>query len=137
VLIAGGGLFLSHLRGDNVPDAIASLLIGVLLAVAAFGLARPLADFLIGRSLADAQLQQLHQLFEETPEIGKVLSLRALYTGPEEVVVIAKIRPAPDVTTDALATAIDELVCRTRVALPLVADVFVHLTKEEGTATAR
>ena len=56
LLLAAGGLLASQLTGTNVPDSLASLLIGILLAVTAFGLARPLADFLVGRSLAGDQL---------------------------------------------------------------------------------
>src|SRR5262245_20783243 len=49
--LAAGGLLLSRIWETNVPDSIASLLIGVLLTMTAFGLARPLADFLVGRSI--------------------------------------------------------------------------------------
>ena len=52
LLIAAGGLLLSRITGSGVPDSVASLLIGVLLAVTAFLLARPFADFLVGRSIS-------------------------------------------------------------------------------------
>jgi cation diffusion facilitator family transporter len=46
--LAASGLLLTRILGTSVPDSLASLLIGLLLAVTAFGLARPLADFLVG-----------------------------------------------------------------------------------------
>jgi divalent metal cation (Fe/Co/Zn/Cd) transporter len=46
--VAAAGLFASALVGNETPDALASLVIGLLLMATAFGLARPLADFLIG-----------------------------------------------------------------------------------------
>ena len=58
LLIAAGGLLLSRITGSGVPDSVASLLIGVLLAVTAFLLARPFADFLVGRSIPAAAARE-------------------------------------------------------------------------------
>src|ERR1700674_1766842 len=93
--LAASGLLLSEILGTSVPDALASLLIGLLLAVTAFGVARPLADFLVGRSLRSPLLEKLEAIVREDPAIEKVLSLRTIYTGSEEVVVAAKIHPSP------------------------------------------
>ncbi len=57
--VAASGLLLSKIFGTSVPDSLASLLIGLLLAVTAFGLARPFADFLVGRSLPPPQFEKL------------------------------------------------------------------------------
>src|SRR3954452_4872220 len=46
IIIAAAGLLLSHQLRSSRPDAIASLLIGLLMAATAFALGRPLADFL-------------------------------------------------------------------------------------------
>src|SRR5450631_4950140 len=70
--LAAGGLLLSRIVGSNVPDSVASLLIGVLLAVTAFGLARPFADFLVGRSLPQDLLQELHDIIKASPCIEQV-----------------------------------------------------------------
>jgi cation diffusion facilitator family transporter len=126
--IAAGGLLASRLAGSNVPDAIASLLIGVLLAVTAFGLARPLADFLIGRSMPEEQVAELHELFAATAAIDGVQSLRALYTGPEEVLVVAKVHPSASLSIEELTRAMDDLDRTIRSQFPLVADVYIDMT---------
>ncbi len=107
---------------------MASLLIGVLLAVTAFGLARPLADFLVGRSLPPTQLETLYAMVKKDPAVHEIVSLRALYIGPEEVVVIAKVHPAPTLNIEQLTEAMDDLDARIRAALPLVADIFIDVT---------
>jgi Co/Zn/Cd efflux system component len=48
--LAAAGLFLHQVVAWTTADGIASLLIGILLAVTALGLAGPLADLLIGQS---------------------------------------------------------------------------------------
>ncbi len=126
--LAAGGLLLSEILNSSVPDSLASLLIGVLLSVTAFGLARPFADFLIGRSIPAPFLERLRSIVEKDAAIARVLSLRAVYTGPEEVIVAAKIHPLPSLTIEQLTRAMDELDHKIRAALPVVADVFVDVT---------
>lgn len=126
--LAASGLLLSRILGSSLPDTLASLLIGLLLAVTAFGVARPLADFLVGRSIPDPQLQSLNRMVEEDAAIEQVVSLRAVYTGPEEVIVMAKARPAARMSIEQLSQAMDDLDHRIRKAMPFVADVFIDVT---------
>jgi cation diffusion facilitator family transporter len=128
LLFAAGGLLLSELLGTNVPDSVASLLIGILLAATAFGLARPLADFLVGRSLHERQMEALIALVNESAAVDEILTLRAIYTGPEEVVVTAKVHPSPKMNIEELTRAMDELDQNIRKALPVIADVFIDIT---------
>ncbi len=135
LVIAAGGLLVSRITGSSVPDSVASLLIGILLAITAFFLARPFADFLVGRSIAAPQLERLRAVVEADPAIEEVLALQAMYSGPEEVVVLAKARPSPRLGIEELGRAMDELDRKIRRALPFIADVFIDVTgtaKEPG-----
>lgn len=67
VALAALGLVGGALVGDSTPDALASLLIGLLLGATAFGLARPLADFLVGRSMPVEELQRLLAILAAAP----------------------------------------------------------------------
>lgn len=135
--LAAGGLFLSQILGTNVPDSIASLLIGLLLAATAFGLARPLADFLVGRSLPTPLLERLHAVVERDAAVDEVVSFRAVYSGPEEVIVAAKVHPSSNLNAEQLAEAMDALDHKLREALPLVADVFIDVTATRGEGDSR
>jgi cation diffusion facilitator family transporter len=128
VVIAATGLAVSKWTGVNTADSIASLLIGVLLAITAFGLARPLADFLVGRSMLPEHLQRLRAMFESVALIDEIVSLRGLYTGPEEVIVTAKVRPKHGADAEQLAAAMDALDRDIRAEFALVADVFIDVT---------
>ena len=128
LILAAAGLLLGQMAGNNRPDGVASLLIGILLALTAFGLARPLADFLIGRSLPSDQMAQVHAILTAAPAIEEVVSLQAVYIGPEEGIIGAKVHPAANLTIEELAQAMDELDVAIRKAFPLVADVFLDLT---------
>ena len=137
--IAASGLLLSTILRTSVPDSIASLAIGVLLTVTAFGLARPFANFLVGRSVPSPFLEQLQAMFKKEEAIEEVLVLRASYSGPEEVVVMAKVHPSAGMNTRELARAMDALDGKIRAAMPVVADVFIDVTahrKDEKPGTS-
>ena len=131
LILAAGGLAVSQLTGSGRADSIASLLIGVLLAMTAFALARPFAEFLVGRSIAPEQLDQLRAMFDEDPAVDELMALRATYSAPEEVLVVARIRPSRELDIDRLGRAMDDLDTRIREAFPYVADVFIDVTGEQ------
>lgn len=133
VIIAAVGLFLSHHFGSSRPDAIASLLIALLLGATAFGLGRNLADFLVGKSLPPELLAQLRTIVSSNPAVEEILSLQAVYVGPEEVVVAAKIRPSPHSSATELGRAMDDLDHALRAASPFVGDVYVDVTSHRAT----
>jgi cation diffusion facilitator family transporter len=126
--LAACGLLASELLGNSVPDAVASFLIGVLLATTAFGLARPVADLLVGRSLPPEQMQRILEILSAESAIEEVLMLQAVYTGPREVIVAAKVHPTCGLTVDQLARAMDGVDHALRAALPEVADLFLDVT---------
>jgi cation diffusion facilitator family transporter len=126
--LAAVGLLLHEFAGLQNADAIAALLIGLLLAATAFGLARPLADLLIGRSMLPARLERVYAIIERSPSIDEVLSVQAVYGAPQEVIVGAKVHPAPGKTADELAEALDDIDHSLRQELPEVAEVFIDLT---------
>ena len=128
ILIAASGLLLSHITNSGRPDAIASLLIGILLAITAVGLARPLADFLVGRSVPKEEVEQFHNILAASPAVEEVVALHAIYIAPEEVIVTAKLRPSDGMRTDDLTRAMDELDAKLRAQSQLVADVYLDLT---------
>jgi cation diffusion facilitator family transporter len=128
LLLAAAGLLLHQLGGMASADGIAALLIGLLLAATAFGLARPLADLLIGRSMLPARLARVNEILASSPSIDEVLSVQAVYGAPLEVIVAAKVHPAPGRTADDLAAALDGIDRSLRQELPEVAEVFIDLT---------
>ena len=136
LVLAAIGLLVSQVTHSGRPDAIASLLIGLLMAVTAFGLARPLADFLVGRSLPEPYLSKIRSVIDRAEAVEELVSLQAVYTGPEEVIVAAKVRPVPDLTGGELAKAMDDLDAALRRESPFVADVYIDVTGHHRGAPA-
>ncbi len=51
--------------------------------------------------------------------------LQAVYTGPDQVIVAAKVRPVPTLSIPELTRAMDEVDHLMRASFPRVADVYV------------
>ena len=114
--------------GPASSDAIASLLIGLLLGLTAIGLARPLADLLIGRSILPARLELARRTLEGSPAVDEVRQLYAVHVAPQEAILAAKVHPDSDLSAPQLASAMDELDSRLRAELPEIGEVFIDIT---------
>jgi cation diffusion facilitator family transporter len=128
VTIAALGMLVRELGGPSSSDAIASLLIGILLAITALGLARPLADLLIGRSLSPARLQKARSIIEHSAAIDHVLNLYVVHAAPHEAILTARVHPAAGRSGEELAQLLDELDQRLRRELPEIGEVFIDIT---------
>jgi divalent metal cation (Fe/Co/Zn/Cd) transporter len=132
LVFAAAGLLLSHHLHSGRPDAIASLLIGLLMAATAFALGRPLADFLVGKSLPPALLEELRRVIDSDDAVEEIVSMQAVYVGPEEVIVAAKVRPSPRLSAKDLGRAMDDLDRALHKASPFVADVYIDVTSHNA-----
>jgi cation diffusion facilitator family transporter len=128
VALAGAGLLVPTLGGPAAADAIASLLIGLLLAATAVGLTRPLVDLLIGQSIPPPRLERAYAIVSDAPGIDQVLSIYAVHIGPQEALLAAKVHPSPGQSGDELARLLDELDQRLRRELPEIGEVFIDVT---------
>jgi cation diffusion facilitator family transporter len=127
--LAAGGLLVHELGGPAESDAIASLLIGLLLGVTAIGLARPLADLLIGRSVRPERLELARRTLQASPAVDELRQLYAVHVAPQEVVIAAKVHPAEGLTADQLARELDQIDARLRSELPEIGEVFIDVTQ--------
>ena len=91
LVIAAVGLGLHELTGSSTPDAVGSILVGVLLAVVATILIDRNREFLIGQE-ADPRIRAaaIRALLAE-PEVARVTYLRLEIVGPRLVSVIGDV----------------------------------------------
>jgi cation diffusion facilitator family transporter len=135
VTLAAAALLIHELGGPAAADGVASLCIGLLLAVTAIALASPLADLLIGRSIPPSRLAKVRSIIASTDGIDDVLGVYAVTAGPQEAIVAAKAHPRPGLTGDELARLLDGLDQRLRDELPEIAEVFIDVTSHRSRAS--
>jgi cation diffusion facilitator family transporter len=128
ILLAFVGLGLHQVTGSAVPDGIASIAIGVLLAWIAYMLGRDTKDLLIGES-ADPELRlDIIHLISGYEEVDGVVELLTMQLSPEEVLVAVKVdfRDGLDSSEiERVSTDIDEAL---KEQFPSVRHVFLDAT---------
>ncbi|GAA4540281.1 cation diffusion facilitator family transporter [Pseudonocardia xishanensis] len=118
LVLALGGVGLTVLTGDPVWDAVGTLCIGTLLGVIAIILIIEMKSLLIGEGAATPVLSRIVGELESGGAVERVIHVKTLYLGPEELMVAAKLAFTPGLPLEGVATAIDEVEARVRAAIP-------------------
>ncbi|MDH2427842.1 cation diffusion facilitator family transporter [Sphaerisporangium sp. TRM90804] len=120
------GVTMAVITGDGVWDGVGTVMIGVLLAIIAVILALETKSLLIGES-ADPEMEtRIREALENSPEVTKVIHMRTLHLGPEELLVAAKIAVEHDDTAAEVARGIDEAERRVREAVPIARVIYLE-----------
>ncbi|MFC7382364.1 cation diffusion facilitator family transporter [Sphaerisporangium rhizosphaerae] len=126
LLFALFGVTMAVVTGNGVWDGVGTLMIGLLLAVIAVILAVETKSLLIGESAAPEIEDRICDALESAPEVSRVIHLRTLHMGPEELLVAAKIAVEHDDTAADVARGIDEAERRVREAVPIAKMIYLE-----------
>ncbi|WP_084962174.1 cation diffusion facilitator family transporter [Thermoactinospora rubra] len=120
------GVSMTAVTGDPVWDAIGTIMIGALLAVIAVVLAIETKSLLIGEGADPATEEQIRSALQSAPEVERIIHMKTLHLGPEELLVAAKIAVAHDDTAAEVARGIDEAEQRIRAAVPIARVIYLE-----------
>ncbi|WP_067129357.1 cation diffusion facilitator family transporter [Microtetraspora malaysiensis] len=126
LLFALFGVAMAVVTGDGIWDGIGTLMIGLLLAAIAVILAVETKSLLIGESAAPEVEERIRAALEGAPEVTRVIHMRTLHLGPEELLVAAKIAVEHDDTAAQVAQGIDEAERRIREAVPIARVIYLE-----------
>jgi divalent metal cation (Fe/Co/Zn/Cd) transporter len=90
-LVAAVGIALHQATGSVVPDALASIAIGGLLAVVAGYLTRANHEFMAGERVSYAARHRIGGYIAAYPGVTRVCDVSVTFTGPDEVWVVARV----------------------------------------------
>src|SRR4249919_424760 len=127
LLIAAAGLAAHQLTGSPVPDAVGSILVGVLLAVVAIVLINRNRRFLVGQEADPRVRAAAVQALLDEPEVARVTYLRLEFVGPRMVSVIGDVDLTGDDTEPHLAVRLRALEAKIS-ASPAVAGAVLSLS---------
>lgn len=113
LFFAGFGVGMSALTGNSRWDAVGSLGIGVLLAVVSVVLIVETKSLLIGEGASPRVVERIEEALVG-PGVERVIHLRTLHLGPDELLVAAKLAMPKGAGLAAVATAIDDAERRVR-----------------------
>lgn len=120
------GVSLAAVLDDPRFDAIGSIAIGALLGVIAVVLAIEMKSLLIGES-AESEIQQaIRRTIEACPAVRKLIHMRTLHLGPDELLVAVKVDFDAGLDLPGLAAAIDALESAIRRQTPIAQVIYVE-----------
>ena len=124
-------LSLAWATGDAHWDGYGSIVIGFLLTLVSWFLAREVKSLLEGERAHVSVEKGFREEAATDPKLGKVIRVLTLQQGPSQVMVAAKIAPPNDIPSQDLIAAINELELRVRKRFPEVTWQFIEPDVED------
>lgn len=126
LLLALTGVSFASLTGDGVFDALAAIAVGALLMAVAVVLALQTKSLLVGESASATDTALIVFAATAVPAVTRVVHLKTLHLGPDEILVAAKIGVAPMERAAGVASTIDAAEAMIRSAVPAARVIYLE-----------
>ena len=120
------GIGLTILTHNGVWDGVGTAAIGVLLVAVAMILAAEMKSLLIGESATRDQVDAIAKAILAGDEVERIIHMRTVHLGPEEVLIAVKTAVPPDASAEQVARGIDAVERRIRDAVPISCLIYIE-----------
>src|SRR5678816_2435438 len=133
IVIATIGLLLTDYQVGGAAgaywDGVASIIIGLVLAIVAFVLARSSRGLLLGEAANPKVLAAIKQAIESHPNVERVVELLTMHLAPKQILINAHVHLRKDLTTGDIVKSIEEIEERIKRAEPKVERIFLEAVR--------
>ena len=133
IVIAGIGIFLTDYHagpgGGAYWDGLASIVIGVVLAIVAFVLARSSRGLLLGEAATAKSVEAIRQAIRAHPNVVEVIELLTMHLAPKQILINAHVNLRDDLSTDDIVRTIGEVEACIKRAEPKVDMIFLEMAR--------
>lgn len=119
------GVSMTIATGNGLWDAAGTALIGLLLVCVAVILALETKSLLLGESATKEDVRAVEAALVG-PGVNRIIHLKTLHLGPEELLVAAKIAVSEKETGDQIVAAINAAEMRVRAAVPIAKVIYLE-----------
>lgn len=126
LLVALIGIFLGHLFNNVYFDGIASIIIGVILAIVAVVLARESKGLLVGESANPQTITNIRYLSKTEPGVQEVIRILTMQLAPYEVLLNLEIQFSKNLTGEEIALTVESLEGKIRKKHPEIKQIFIE-----------
>ncbi|HZI85342.1 MAG TPA: cation diffusion facilitator family transporter [Pyrinomonadaceae bacterium] len=134
IVIAGVGIYLTdhHTGPGNGAywDGVASIVIGLVLAVVAFVLARSSRGLLLGEAANRKVVEAIKEAIESHPNVVRVVELLTMHLAPKQILINAHVNLRDDLRTGDIVQTIEEVEDLIKRAEPKVEMVFLETARQ-------
>ncbi|QTV80117.1 cation diffusion facilitator family transporter [Microbacterium sp. NIBRBAC000506063] len=126
LLLALFGVGLTAITHNPMWDAIGTLLIGLLLILVAIVLGVETKSLLVGEGASESDHDAIIEAIEAGGEVQRLIHMKTLHIGPDELLVAAKVALASDKLVRDAARDIDDIEKRIRDAVPKARIIYIE-----------
>ncbi|WP_434590419.1 cation diffusion facilitator family transporter [Streptomyces sp. A5-4] len=126
LVLALVGVSIALATGNGVWDGIGTLCIGILLIIIAIILAAETKSLLLGEAAGTDEVDKIKASIVDGDTVTRVIHMRTLHLGPEELLVAAKIAVQAGDTAADVAHAINAAEERIREAVPIARVIYLE-----------
>ena len=120
------GVGLTVLTGNPLFDAIATIFIGVLLVAVAVIVGVEVKSLLVGEGASREDVAKIEAALVACQEIDRIIHMKTLYLGPDEILVGAKVSLPPTIQMRQVSTIVNLAERRIREAVPAVNVIYIE-----------
>lgn len=130
IVIAAAGLLLGQYKvapaGGTLWDGIASITIGVVLAIVAFSLARTSRGLLLGEAATRKSVRAIREAVKQHPNVNEIIELLTMHLAPKQILVNAHVNLKAGLTNEEIIQTIAEIEEKMKQAEPKVDKIFLE-----------
>ncbi|MCC5647669.1 cation diffusion facilitator family transporter [Nostoc sp. CHAB 5824] len=126
LLVALTGIFLGHLFNNVYFDGVASIIIGIILAIVAIVLARESKGLLVGESAAPQTIANIRSLSKTEPGVKEVIRVLTMQLAPHEVLLNLEIQFSKNLTGEEIALTVENLEAKISQKHPEIKQIFIE-----------
>jgi cation diffusion facilitator family transporter len=126
LVLALFGVGMTLLTRNGIFDVIGTGMIGLLLVAVAIALAIKTQSLLVGEAATKDAVARIEKALSQTPGVERVIHMKTMHLGPEEVLVAAKIAVRGTTSATDVAQTIDLAEQNIRAAEPIVTSLYLE-----------
>jgi cation diffusion facilitator family transporter len=120
------GVGMTLLTDNGIFDVIGTAMIGLLLVTVAIALAIETKSLLLGEAASLDAIARIEEALTSTPGVERIIHMKTLHLGPEEVLVAAKIAVGPQTSAADVTETINLAEIKIRDAEPMVTALYLE-----------
>jgi cation diffusion facilitator family transporter len=125
IVVAFLGIYFGHLYANPYLDGVASVAIGVILALVAVFLVYESRGLIIGESADSEIVRSIHALAQADPDVQRVERPLTMHLGATKVLLNMRVQFKPELAALNLPAAVDRLEASIRARHPQIAHIFI------------
>lgn len=126
LVLALAGVGLTAITGDAVWDGLGTVAIGTLLIMIAIVLGIETKSLLLGEGALPSDVDAIRAALLDGVDIKRVIHMKTLFLGPEELLVAAKITLSSSASVADVAKAINDAEVRIRASVPVPMVIYLE-----------